>query len=48
MALLTGLILLFGAVIGFVVAWHWQRAKYEKVLKVLGSQMHASSNSTPS
>lgn len=41
MTLLVALILLLGAAIGFFVAWHWQRIKYEKVLRVLGNRIRA-------
>lgn len=48
MTLLVGLVLLVGAVIGFFIAWHWQRVKYEKVLKILGNKIHATNSSMPS
>lgn len=48
MTLLVGLILLLGSVIGFSVAWHWQRIKYEKVLKILGDKIRATNSSMPS
>jgi len=48
MTLLVGILLLVGATIGFFIAWHWQRIKYEKVLKVLGNKIRATNSGTPS
>lgn len=44
MTLLVGLVLLVGAAIGFLAAWHWQRIKYEKVLKILGNKIRATNS----
>lgn len=44
MTLLVILVLSLGAAIGFFVAWHWQRIKYEKVLKVLGNKIRATNS----
>jgi hypothetical protein len=36
MELLVTSVLVLGAIVGFTIAWHWQRIKYEKVLKLWG------------
>lgn len=39
MTLATVSILVLGAIIGFVVAWHWQRIKYERLLRrIIGNK----------
>jgi hypothetical protein len=48
MTLLVSLIVSAGIAIGFFVAWHWQRVKYEKILKVLGDGIRAAQSSSPS